>query len=67
MPQRDPRANTVIDALAAGLVRVIEASVTTGVSCPQSSEITLDFQADPRLSGPTGTPPESGGAGDVET
>lgn len=65
-PRRDPLVNPVIEPLAFGLARLIEASSAEGDEVPESAETSLDFRLDPRLSGPTGTPAESGEAGDVE-
>ena len=63
---RHVRTNPVVEALAAGLARLIEASAPPQEDPPDSGATCLEFSAESRLSGPTGEPAENGEAGDVD-
>jgi hypothetical protein len=62
---RHARTNPVVEALAAGLARLIEATSPPLEDPPDSGATSLEFSAESRLSGPTGEPARE--AGDVET
>jgi hypothetical protein len=62
---RHAHIDPVVEALAAGLARLIEASAPPREVPPDSRATCLEFSAESRLSGPTGEPARE--AGDVET
>lgn len=57
-------ADVLIESMAAGLARLIDASPPPPTESSESCATCLEFSAQSRLSGPTGEPAENGEAGD---